>query len=192
MTALALVCFLAIADPQDTPIRMVTVKAEVLEFKDVRMPEKLDEETLRKFVASSKPESSKVFELSTLNQRQARVSVGAEVAVVIGFVTTGKGRSQPTYQRTDVGSTLAVTPVVEKGHIKLDTYIEVSRIVDPPEPKKETTGSRFVPSQKSLMTLESTLVLEPGKPLLQHVRDQNPKTKRHYVIVITVKSKTFK
>ncbi len=73
---MALVCSLAIADPQDTPIRMVTVKAEILEFKDARMPEKLD---------------------------------------------SGAGQ--------------AIAP---------------------------------------------------------HVRDQNPKTKRHYVIVMTVKSKTFK
>lgn len=192
MTALALVCLFAAAQDQEAgPAHMVTVNVRVLEFKDAEVPKELNDETLRKLVAATKPEASKEFKLSTLNRREARIKIGHEVAVSSGYSTTGRGRIQPTYTRDRVGSTLSVTPLVEKNHIKLTAFIETSRIIHPPKSDKETEEPKFTPSEKAVMSLESTFAVQPGKPLFQHVRDQNPKIARDYVVIITATSKSF-
>ncbi|MFK7817203.1 MAG: hypothetical protein AB8G99_00670 [Planctomycetaceae bacterium] len=191
MTALALICLFA-AEPQEAVSpHMVTVNVKVLEFKDAEVPKELNEEALRKLVASTKPEASKQFQLSTLDKRQAKIQLGDEVAVVSGYTATGRGKIQPIYERDQVGSILVVTPMVEKNHIALDTSIEVSRIIVPPKSTKEPDEAKFTPSQKTLLSMESTLAVQPGKPSFLHIRDQNPKTSRHYVIVISATSKSL-
>lgn len=192
MTALALACIFAVAEPQDAAAsHMVTVNVKVLEFKDAEVPKELNEDALRKLVGSNKPEASREFQLSTLNGLEARIKLGDEVAVTSGYTATGRGRIQPNLQRSVVGSTLSVVPMVEKSHVKLRTFIEVTRIVDPPKSKPDNDETEFAPAQKTMMNLESTFALQPGKPLYQHVRDQNPKTARDFVIVITATSKSL-
>lgn len=189
MTALALACVLAATEPQENaPLHLVTVNFEVLAFTDIELNPEPNAEAIQKLLKSTKPESRKEFLLSTIDQRQARIKVADEVAVITGYTTRAPGKKLPIYSNTIVGSTLSVTPLVQKNKIVIECSAEVSNLVKPPALKED---AEFSPSQKATMTLETTLAVEPGKPIFQYVQDQNSKSNRHYVVVLTAKSKAL-
>ena len=92
----------------------------------------------------------------TLDNKEAKITVGQEVPIRTGaFTTTSDGASNPftTVSRKDVGIDLSVTPHIQGAALRLELVQEVSNIVD-------TALDAFTDIVTNKRRLENTIIVE--------------------------------
>ncbi len=195
MIAMALMCGLFPALPQGgaedlNDIRLVSVNVRVLEYSDGQAEKEMDSKALAKLVASAKPVATSEFNVKTISKRQASIQVGEEVPVVTGMARGRNGQVVPTYKRQQVGSILEVTAAVAKESLVIQLVVEVSRLAQT-QRKVAADNNDITPPSKTLLMLNTTVAVKPREPLYLSVRDQNPKTNHHFILVISADSEAL-
>lgn len=98
----------------------------------------------------------------TLDNKEAKITVGQEVPIVTGaFTTTSDGASNPftTVSRKDVGIDLSVTPHIQGAALRLELVQEVSNIVD-------TALEGFSDIVTNKRRLENTIIVEDRQTIV--------------------------
>lgn len=98
------------------------------------------------------------LQLSTLDENQAKLQFGQQVAIVTGTVQSARGEATRSFQRQQTGTMIVVTPRIAGDAIAADLQIEKSWI----EPPSADAAKANNPQVINTSQVQTTLLLQPG------------------------------